>query len=313
MNKRLLFTLFALTISACETPISSKKPIESSQLQEPIAETTPVSRIVPETTPSSIPTSKAVPEINSTVNNAAQSTKPLPAETLQAVPPGNPIAKSTDKPVNSTQEIKQSTKFTDKPVDSTQEIKQSTKSTDKPANSTQEIKQSNKSTAQPVNSTLETKLKAKSTNNAEKPVDVNKLVANINSKIECGEVDQKYKIRVVTIAIANYNPQSFQGLSRKQIRQAVKKSIADYPERAEGLVQEYRSQFCTVAENPTATTSTPVDNKQQVSATTGEIIPPQSGTCKQLRARGIKNINVTANPWARKKDRDNDGIACESE
>lgn len=309
MNKRLLFTLLALTISACETPTSSKKPIESSQLQEPIAETTPVSRIDPEVVPSSIPTLKAVPEIDSTVNNAARSTKPLPTatlqtvttaksipnKTLQAASPANPIAKSTVQPANSTQEIKQSTKSTAQPVDSTQEIEQSVKSTPQPADSTQE-----------------TKLKAKSTNNVEKPISVDKLVANISSKIGCDEVDQKYKIRVVTIAIANYNPQSLQGLSRKQIRQAVKKSIADYPERAEGLVQEYRSQFCTVTKNVTPENSIAVDNKQQVNTITGEVIPQQSGTCKQLRARGIKNIDVAINPWARKKDRDNDGIACES-
>jgi Excalibur calcium-binding domain len=41
-------------------------------------------------------------------------------------------------------------------------------------------------------------------------------------------------------------------------------------------------------------------------------IPEQSGNCKDLRARGISNINVEANPWASRLDRDNDGIACES-
>ena len=143
-------------------------------------------------------------------------------------------------------------------------------------------------------------------------VSVDKLVANISSKIGCGKVDQKYKIQVATIAIANYNPKILEGLSRKQIRQAVKKSIADYPERAEGLVQEYRSQFCKVAQNPTATKSTAVDNQKQVTATSGEVIPQQSGTCKQLRARGIKDIDVAVNPWAKGKDRDDDGIACES-
>ncbi|MEM6753687.1 MAG: excalibur calcium-binding domain-containing protein [Cyanobacteria bacterium P01_C01_bin.38] len=253
MNKILLFTLLALSITACETSTSSKTT-ESSQIQEPVAEITPVSRIVPEVSPSSIPTLKAVPE--------PDIVKPLPSATLQAAPTANPIAKSADKPINSSQEVKQL---------------------------------------------------AKSTNNAEKPVNLDKLVANISSKIGCGEIDQKYKIRVATIAIANYNRTSLQGLSRKQIRQAVKKSIADYPERAEGLVQEYRSQYCTVAKNPTSENPIAVDNKQQVSATTSEIIPRQSGTCKELRARGIKNINVAANPWAKRKDRDNDGIACESE
>ncbi len=277
MNKTFIFTLIALTVAACDST-STKKPIESSQLQEPIAETTPVSRIVPEITPSSIPTLKAVPQPDIVKSKPiTQLTKPLPTASLQAAPLANPIAKSAAKPAISTQEIN--------PV---------TKSADKPANSTQKMKQS-----------------AKSTNNVEKPVAIDKLVANIGSKIGCGEVDQKYKIQVATIAIANYNPQSLQGLSRKQIRQAVKKSIADYPERAEGLVQEYRSQFCTVAKNPTEAKSTAVDKKQQVT-NSGEVIPAQSGTCKELRARGIKNIDVAINPWAKVKDRDDDGIACES-
>lgn len=292
MNKILLFTLFALSITACDST-SSKKSIESSQLQEPIAETTPVSRIVPEVTPSSIPTLTTVPESNIVKSKAiADSEKPFPTATLQAVPTAksipnktlqaaptvNPIAKSAAKPTNLTQELEKSIKSTDKPTSITQETKNA----------------------------------AKATNNAEKPVALDKLVANISSKIGCGEVDQKYKIQVATIAIANYNPQSLEGLSRKQVRQAVKKSIVDYPERAEGLVQEYRSQFCTIAENSTVTKSTAVNNKQQVSTSTGEVIPPQSGTCKELRARGIKNISVAANPWAKVKDRDNDGIACES-
>lgn len=103
-----------------------------------------------------------------------------------------------------------------------------------------------------------------------------------------------------------------EGLSRKQIRQAVKKSIADYPERAEGLVKEYRSQFCQVSKNPTSVKSNSLGNTQRTTVSTGEVISRQSGSCKQLRARGIKDIDVAANPWAKGKDRDDDGIACES-
>ncbi len=230
MNKILLFTLFAVTITACGTSTSSKKSVESSQLQEPIAETTPVSRIVTEVTPSSIPTLEAVPELNSTIKPVAESTKPLETANSQVDNTANQIVKSVTKSVNPTQENKKSTK-----------------STDKPANSTQK-----------------TEKLAKATNHAQKPVSVDKLVANISSKIGCGKVDQKYKIQVATIAIANYSPQSLEGLSRKQIRQVVKKSIADYPERAEGLVEEYRSQFCKVAKNPTPAKSTSVNKKQRL-------------------------------------------------
>ncbi|MEO1561297.1 MAG: excalibur calcium-binding domain-containing protein, partial [Cyanobacteria bacterium J06632_19] len=101
-------------------------------------------------------------------------------------------------------------------------------------------------------------------------------------------------------------------LSRKQIRQAVKQSIADYPERAEGLVTEYRRQNCTLAKNPATATSIGVDEKP-IASNSSEVIPsPQLNSCKELRAQGIKDINVTTNPWAKRFDRDNDGIACES-
>ncbi len=261
MNKTFILTIIALTVAACDST-STNKPVESSQLQEPIAESTPVSRILPEEAPSSIPTLKAVPEI-----------KPI-KPVIKLIQPEKPAGKSTAQTSIPTLKATPSIKETVKPV---------------------------------INKTV---VKSKIT--AEKPVSVDKLVADISDKIGCGKVNQKYKIQVATIAIANYNPQSLQGLSRKQIRQAVKKSIADYPERAEGLVEEYRSQFCTVAKNPTDAKSTPVDKKQRVTTSSGEVIPQQSGTCKELRARGIKNIDVAINPWASKKDRDNDGIACES-
>ncbi|MBV6623563.1 MAG: excalibur calcium-binding domain-containing protein [Rivularia sp. (in: Bacteria)] len=254
MKKTFIFTLTAVTIVACGTSTSSKKNVESSQLQEPIAETTPVSRIVPEVTPSSIPTLQAVPELDPTNESVAQLTKPLPTETLQAVSKANPIPQSAQKPANST----------------------------------------------------------KSTKNSQKPVSIDNLVADIKGKLGCGKVNENYKIKVATIAIANYNPQSLQGLSRKQIRQAVKQSIADYPERAEGLVAEYRSQNCTVANNSTAATSIDV-GRQRVVNNSNQVIPsPQLNSCKQLRAQGIKDINVATNPWAKRFDRDNDGIACES-
>lgn len=182
MNKILLFTLFAVTITACQT--STKKPVESSQLQEPIAETNSVSRIVPEVTPLSIPTLKAVPEPDLTIKQSAQLTKPLERANSQADNTANPIVKSAAKPVNSNQKIEKSIKSADKPVNSTQENKKSAKPTDKLVNSNQKIEKF-----------------PKSTNNTEKPVSIDKLVTNISSKIGCGKVDQKYKIRVATIAL----------------------------------------------------------------------------------------------------------------
>ncbi len=226
-------------MTACGTSTSTKKPIESSQL-EPIAETTPVSQVMTEVTPS-----------------------PIPIKVVDKIKPIKPVVKSAKVP------------------EANPTAAESTKSTQ---------------TVKPVTNT---------TIAPEKPVNITELVADISGNIGCSKVNKNYKIKVATIAIAKHNPQSLQGLSKSQIKQAVKQSIAEYPERADGLVAEYRSSNCAIAKNPTvATTSVTVDNSNRV--------PSQSGSCKQLRAQGIKNISVAANPWAGRLDRDNDGVACES-
>lgn len=85
----------------------------------------------------------------------------------------------------------------------------------------------------------------------------------------------------------------------------MKKSIADYPERAEGLVEEYRSINCGVNKSKAV-------KNQAVTQDSIKAIPSQAITCKQLIAKGINNIEVANNMWAKSLDRDNDGIACES-
>ena len=42
------------------------------------------------------------------------------------------------------------------------------------------------------------------------------------------------------------------------------------------------------------------------------VVPLQSGNCKDLKAQGFNNIDVSVNPWASRLDRDKDGIACEA-
>lgn len=42
------------------------------------------------------------------------------------------------------------------------------------------------------------------------------------------------------------------------------------------------------------------------------IISVQSGNCKDLKAQGFYNIDVSVNPWASRLDKDKDGIACEA-
>jgi Excalibur calcium-binding domain len=58
--------------------------------------------------------------------------------------------------------------------------------------------------------------------------------------------------------------------------------------------------------------SKPKQPENRTPVTNGSTIPAQSGNCKELRARGIENIDVKANPWASRLDRDKDGVACES-
>jgi len=102
VNKIFIFITIGVTIAACETSTSTKKTIESSKLQEPIAETTPVSRIIPEVTPSLIPTLEANPRLSPNIKPTNKSIdkliKPSPTVTLQSAPTPkisiNPVVKS---------------------------------------------------------------------------------------------------------------------------------------------------------------------------------------------------------------------------
>ncbi|MBW4511718.1 MAG: excalibur calcium-binding domain-containing protein [Scytonematopsis contorta HA4267-MV1] len=64
-----------------------------------------------------------------------------------------------------------------------------------------------------------------------------------------------------------------------------------------------------VTPKPKATAAPP---KRENPVPSGLVIPEQSGNCKDLRAKGISNIDVKVNPWASDLDRDDDGVACES-
>ncbi len=230
MNKKFIFTLIAVAVVGCENSASTKKSIKQSQLEEPIAKTTPVSKIATEVAPSSIPTFQAFPELNPTAKPVIKSLQPSPLAT--------PTVNSKITPGN--------------------------------------------------------------------PDSVTKSIVDTSNTLGCGKVDENYKIKVATIAIANYNPQSLQGLSESQIKNAVKQSITNYPERAEGLVAEYRSINCGAK-----TKSSAVDAKQ-FAVNPSSIIQPESVSCKELKARGITNIRVASNPWASRLDKDADGFACES-
>lgn len=106
-------------------------------------------------------------------------------------------------------------------------------------------------------------------------------------------------------AVAQTNKKATEKLTEAQFYQAVKQSIKENQAQANNLVTEFRASNCAQTRN---TSSTVV----KAPVFTGKVVIEQAGSCKDLRARGISNINVKTNPWASKLDRDNDGIACES-
>ncbi|MBW4451107.1 MAG: excalibur calcium-binding domain-containing protein [Spirirestis rafaelensis WJT71-NPBG6] len=92
-----------------------------------------------------------------------------------------------------------------------------------------------------------------------------------------------------------------------------KMEILTEPNSTPGAIS---SPIPTVSATPTSkpavrsVTTTP--RPTSTPTTSSSVIPPQSGSCKDLAAKGIKNIDVATNSWASRLDRDNDGIACEA-
>jgi hypothetical protein len=133
-----------------------------------------------------------------------------------------------------------------------------------------------------------------------------KLAANIRASIGCGIVNEEYRTKVAAMAIALTNPKATEQLTEPQFYQAVRQSVAENQAKANNLVAEFRAKNCGAQSKNVNT------NTQKVPTPTDKVILEQSGSCKDLSARGISNINVKANPWARELDQDKDGTACES-
>ncbi len=149
------------------------------------------------------------------------------------------------------------------------------------------------------------------TSSNEKQVSTAKLVANIRKNIGCGKVDREYQIQVMAIAIAQSNPKATQKLTEDQFYQGVKQTIAENQTQANNLVAQYRASNCGIASKQQSKVRS-VKPIKVPSNKLGTVIAKQSGNCKELKAKGIKNIDVALNPWASELDRDNDGIACEA-
>ena len=106
------------------------------------------------------------------------------------------------------------------------------------------------------------------------------------------------------MAVAQSNQKATEKLTEPQFYQAVRQSIKENQAQANNLVAEFRAKNCAQVRGNGVKVVAPSQKRN--------IIPEQTGNCKDLSARGISNIDVKANPWASRLDRDNDGIACEA-
>ncbi|MBW4602510.1 MAG: excalibur calcium-binding domain-containing protein [Calothrix sp. FI2-JRJ7] len=139
-----------------------------------------------------------------------------------------------------------------------------------------------------------------------------KLVANIRKNIGCGAVDNEYKAQVMAMVIAEDSPKAVKKLSERQFYQAVRQTIGENQAQANDLVAQYRESNCSIASKQYSKIETKLAPTPRTSVTNGVVVPVQSGNCKDLKARGFNDIDVSVNPWASWLDRDKDGIACEA-
>lgn len=139
-----------------------------------------------------------------------------------------------------------------------------------------------------------------------------KLVANIRKNIGCGAVDNEYKAQVMAMVIAKDSPKAVKKLTERQFYQAVRQTIAENQAQANNLVTQYRESNCSIASKQYSKIETKLAPAPRTSVKNGVVVPVQSGNCKDLKAQGFNNIDVSVNAWASRLDRDKDGIACEA-
>ncbi|OKH46700.1 hypothetical protein NIES2101_24550 [Calothrix sp. HK-06] len=139
-----------------------------------------------------------------------------------------------------------------------------------------------------------------------------KLAANIRKNIGCGAVDSEYKAQVMAMVIAKDSPKAVKKLTERQFYQAVRQTIAENQAQANDLVAQYRESNCSIASKQYSKIETKLAPTPRTSVKNGVVVPVQSGNCKDLKAQGIKDIDVSLNAWASRLDRDKDGIACEA-
>lgn len=148
--------------------------------------------------------------------------------------------------------------------------------------------------------------------NIDKPIPSSQiLAANIRSSIGCGVVNEEYRTKVAAMAVALANPKATEQLTETQFYQAVKQNIIKNQAKTNNLVAEFRASNCGAPQNINTKTQK-VEKPQKAPTPTDKVILEQSGSCQDLNARGISNINVQINPWAKPLDQDRDGIACKS-
>ncbi|MBW4598374.1 MAG: excalibur calcium-binding domain-containing protein [Calothrix sp. FI2-JRJ7] len=149
--------------------------------------------------------------------------------------------------------------------------------------------------------------------NIDKPIPSSqKLAANIRSSVGCGVVNEEYRTKVAAMALALANPKATEQLTEPQFYQAVKQNIINNQAKTNNLIAEFRASNCGAQSKNVNTKTQKLQKPQKAPIPTDKVILEQSGSCQDLNARGISNINVQINPWAKALDQDKDGIACES-
>lgn len=125
-------------------------------------------------------------------------------------------------------------------------------------------------------------------------------------------MDKQYKAQVMAMVIAKDSPKAVKKLTEKQFYQAVRQTITENQAQANDLVAQYRESNCSIASKQQFKTEIKLAPTPRTPTKNSVVVSVRSGNCKDLKAKDIKNIDVSVNSWASKLDRDKDGIACEA-
>lgn len=125
---------------------------------------------------------------------------------------------------------------------------------------------------------------------------------------ECNAPEQRIDPQRVLLAMAVVSPENIKDWSLEDLDVAANRENAAFREgrstKAADLIDKAVCNIPVVQEKTSEVSQQQTTNQQQ----TGYI----SGTCADLRAKGLSNFPVGDPNYTAKRDRDGDGIACDS-